>query len=32
MHMIQKGQLHGTGKGDILSQHRIIAQMFGLVA
>jgi transposase, IS6 family len=32
MHMIQKGQLHGTGKGDILTQNRIIAQMFGLVA
>jgi len=32
MHMIQKGQLHGSRKGDILTQHRIIAQMFGLVA
>jgi IS6 family transposase len=32
MHMIQKGQLHGTGKRDFLTQNRIIAQMFGLVA
>jgi len=32
MHMIQKGQLRGTSKGDILTQNRIIAQMFGLVA
>jgi hypothetical protein len=32
MPMIQRGQLHGTGKEDILTQNRIIAQMFGLVA
>jgi hypothetical protein len=30
--MIQKGQLHGAGKGDILTQKRIIAQMLGWVA
>jgi transposase-like protein len=32
MPMIQKGQLHGTGKRDHLTQNRIIAQRFGLVA
>jgi hypothetical protein len=31
-HMIRKGQLHGMGKGGILTQNWIIAQMFGLVA
>jgi hypothetical protein len=32
MHMLRKGQLHGTTKGDILSQNRLIAQVFGLAA
>ncbi len=32
MNMIRKGQLHGAPKGDIVSQNRMIAQAFGLVA
>jgi transposase-like protein len=32
MHMIQKGQIEGIAKGDVLAQNRVIAQMFGLVA
>ncbi len=32
MNMIRKGQLHGAPKGDIVSQNRMIAQMFGLGA
>jgi transposase, IS6 family len=31
MHMIRKGHLVGSAKGDILAQNRGIAQMFGLV-
>jgi transposase, IS6 family len=32
MHMLRKGQLHGATEGDVLSQHRIMAQVFGLAA
>ena len=29
---IRKGQVKGIAKGDVLAQHRVIAQLFGLVA
>lgn len=29
MNMIRKGQLHGAGKGDVVSQNRRIAEVFG---
>jgi IS6 family transposase len=32
MHMIRKGQLEGSAKGDVLAQNHIITQVFGLVA
>jgi IS6 family transposase len=32
MHMIRKGQVTGGAKGEVLAQHCVIAQMFGLVA
>ncbi len=32
MNMIRKGQLHGALEGDIVSQNRMIVQMFGLAA
>jgi transposase, IS6 family len=32
MHMLYKGQLEGIAKGDILSQNRVINQLFGLAA
>ena len=30
--MLRKGQLQGAGRGDVLMQNRVIAQVFGLVA
>ena len=32
MNMIRKGQLHGVSKGDILSQMKFIASLFGLAS
>jgi IS6 family transposase len=32
MPRIRKGQVKGIAKGDVLAQHRVIAQLFGLVA
>jgi IS6 family transposase len=32
MHMIRKGQIQGTRRGDILSQNRIILDVFGVAA
>ena len=32
MNMVRKGQRHGVPKGDIVSQNRMIAQIFGLAA
>jgi transposase-like protein len=32
MHMLRKGQIEGMAKKDILAQHRVIHQMFGLAA
>jgi IS6 family transposase len=30
MHMIRKGQLRGAKRGDVVSQNRLIAEVFGL--
>jgi transposase, IS6 family len=32
MHMLRKGQLEGSAKGDVLAQNRVINQLFGLAA
>jgi hypothetical protein len=32
MHMLRKGQIEGLAKGDVLTQNRVINQMFGLAA
>jgi IS6 family transposase len=32
MHMLRKGQLEGVAKGDVLTQNRVINQLFGLAA
>jgi transposase-like protein len=32
MHMLRKGQIEGIAKRDILTQNRVINQMFGLAA
>ncbi len=30
--MLRKGQLQGVSKGDILTQNRVIAEVFGVAA
>ena len=30
--MLRKGQIEGIAKGDVLTQNRVIAQVFSLVA
>ena len=32
MHMLYKGQIAGMVKGDVLTQNRVINQLFGLAA
>jgi transposase-like protein len=32
MHMLHKGQLEGVIKGDVLTQNRVINQLFGVAA
>jgi len=32
MHMLQKGQIEGMAKRDVLAQNRVINQLFGLAA
>jgi hypothetical protein len=32
MHRLRKGQIEGFAKGDVLTQNRVINQMFGLAA
>jgi transposase, IS6 family len=32
MHMLRKGQIEGLAKGDVLTQNRVINQLFGLAA
>jgi len=32
MHRLRKGQLEGAAKGDILTQNRVINQLFGVAA
>jgi hypothetical protein len=32
MHRLRKGQLKGLARGDVLTQNRVINQLFGLAA
>jgi hypothetical protein len=32
MHMLRKGQLEGVAKGDVLTQNRVVNQLFRLAA